>query len=234
MFDSCSQKRCCHNRAEIESPRLGPRKCTKGVNEMRQDVRTHLVVAGADVSTYVRIHLPGIAPLDFSQCASALSCNVGQCTAPARVHNRHARTGRHEHDRNTVCEEEHQGDAWLAGDQCIDPRYGPHAVLCEGAATGVWTPNVMDGRSVHLLGADQLVPKALDPTRLQESESVLVDSRGRIANVGRKVEALKRVLAHAPCALAERDQHSPPQETIVCPIGNATTRDGPCELRTLR
>ena len=45
-----------HDGVEVESPRCGPRKCTKRVNELRHDFGTHLVVARADVRTDVRAH----------------------------------------------------------------------------------------------------------------------------------------------------------------------------------
>ena len=79
-IDSCTVKAGSDDGVEVQSPRFGPRKCTKSVNELRHDFTTGFVVAGGYVGPDVGNHFGGgtAGGTGHDGCA----CRVAPARAP--------------------------------------------------------------------------------------------------------------------------------------------------------
>ena len=93
-----------HNGVEVQTPRIGPRNCTKRVNELRHDLRPHLVVRGADVRAYIGGHVRGGAPGLFGKSQGGESRQRNERSTPTRMDHRDPLSGRDKDDRNAVGE----------------------------------------------------------------------------------------------------------------------------------
>ena len=177
-FDSCSHERCGTTAPRSSPPDSARATVPKVLTKCDMTSATHLVVAGADVCTDVRIDRRSAGATMRHQPAAETACPASPASAPRQPACTTATQGpgRHEHDRHAVCEEEHQGNAGLAGDQRVGRRHRRPPRPGEGATTGVRSPDAIRRLIPCTCSAHtSWSPEALDSERLEQKLPVLVD-----------------------------------------------------------
>ena len=216
--NSCTVKAGGHCGVEVKSPRFGPRKCTKGVNELRHDFGAHFIVAGPDVRPDISSDVGPVALRDNCESRNRFPWKRCEGAPPTCMHHCHRRTWRHENDGDTVGEAQRKGNTNLASDYGVGPRKSWGSRRSERARAGRVGIDNRDVNAVHLLGHCELISKRPQVQGVQKPTTILVDRSRVVVHVRSEVEAIERTLAHPPTTLRECDEHARiTQESLIDP-----------------